>query len=151
MANKTEKSGSAFTAEERDAMKEHAAEVKASRSRKGSKEEKAAADAEAQLAKIAELEDGDRKLAERVQEVVLAAVPALAPKLWYGMPAYYLDGKLICFFQPASKFKARYSTLGFEANAALDDGDMWPTAFAVLKLSPSVEKRITELVKTAAG
>lgn len=151
MASKTEKSGSAFTDEERAAMKEHADEVKASRSRGGSKEQKAAADAEAQAAKIAELEDGDRQLAERVQEVVLAADSRLAPKLWYGMPSYYLDGKLICFFQPASKFKARYSTFGFEANAALDDGDLWPTSFALLKLTPTVEKRITELVKTATS
>lgn len=151
MAEKTQRGGDTWTAEEKEAMKEHAAEQKAARTRGGTKEQKAAADAEAQLAKIAELDESDRALAERVQEIVLAAAPALAPKLWYGMPAYYLDGKLICFFQPASKFKARYGTLGFDANAKLDDGNFWPTSWALTTLGPAEEKAIADLVTTAVG
>ena len=151
MAEKTQRGNDTWTAEEKAAMQEHAAEQKAAKSRKGTKEEKAAADVEAQAAKIAELDDSDRAFAERVQEIVLAAAPQLAPKLWYGMPAYYLDGKLICFFQPASKFKARYGTLGFDANAALDDGNFWPTSYALTNLGAAEEKAITALVKKAVG
>ena len=151
MAEKTQRGGDTWTAEEKAAMKEHAAEQKASRSRSGTKEEKAAADVEAQAAKIAELDEGDRELAERVQEIILAAGPQLAPKLWYGMPAYYLDGKLICFFQPASKFKARYATLGFDANATLDDGNFWPTSWALTTLGAAEEAAIGDLVKKALG
>ncbi len=151
MAEKTQRGNGTWTAEEKAAMQEHAAEQKAARGRRGTKEQKAAADAKALLEKIAELPDDDRRLAERIHEILLAAVPELAPKTWYGMPAYYRDGKLICFFQPASKFTARYATLGFEEHAALDDGDMWATAFAVVKLTPAVEKRITELVTRAVA
>ena len=151
MAEKTQRGGDTWTAEEKAAMKEHAAEQKASRSRSGTKEEKAAADVEAQAAKIAELDEGDRELAERVQEIILAAGPQLAPKLWYGMPAYYLDGKLICFFQPASKFKSRYATLGFDANATLDDGNFWPTSWALTTLGAAEEAAIGDLVKKALG
>ncbi|MFF0739499.1 iron chaperone [Streptomyces sp. NPDC004111] len=139
-----------FSAEERAAMKEHAQELKAA-SRRSSRADKAEAAAQDVLAKIAEMPDDDRVIAERVHAVVLAAAPDLAPKLWYGMPAYALDGKNVCFFQAAAKFKARYATLGFEARARLDDGSMWPTAFAVTEVTPEVEARITELVKRAVG
>ena len=93
----------------------------------------------------------DRSLAARIHEVVKAAAPALACKTWYGMPAYTKDGKTICFFQAASKFNVRYATLGFQPDARLDDGAMWPNAFAVLELTPQVEERIAALVKQAAG
>ncbi|MEU7028136.1 DUF1801 domain-containing protein [Streptomyces sp. NPDC015232] len=133
-------------------MKERAKELRAA-SRGGSRASKAekAAEAEAEvLAKIAELPDADRALAERIHALVRTAAPALAPRLWYGMPAYAKDGKVLCFFQPASKFKARYATLGFNDVAALDEGMMWPTAFALTGLDPAVEDRITALLKTAA-
>jgi uncharacterized protein YdhG (YjbR/CyaY superfamily) len=151
MAEKTQRGGDVWTAEEKAAMKEHAAEQKASRSRGGTKEEKAAADLQAMLEKIAELDPADRAIAEQVHELVTSVAPELAPKTWYGMPAYYKEGKVLCFFQPASKFKARYSTIGFDESAALDDGDMWPTSFALVKLGPAEKKRITELLKTAIG
>lgn len=151
MAEKTERGGDIWTAEEKAAMKEHAAEQKASRSRGGSKEQKAAADAQAMLEKIAELDSPDRELAQQVHDLITSVAPELAPKTWYGMPAYYKDGKVLCFFQPASKFKARYSTIGFDESAALDDGDMWATSFALVKLGKAEEKRITELLKMAIG
>ncbi|MQY05827.1 iron chaperone [Actinomadura macrotermitis] len=136
-----------FTEDERAAMKEHAAELK-----KAARRGKAKADGEADVrAKIAEMEEADRVLAERVHEIVKAAAPHLTPKLWYGMPAYAKDGKVLCFFQSAQKFKARYATLGFNDVAALDDGAMWPTAFALTKLTSDTEARIGELVKQAAG
>ena len=103
------------------------------------------------LAKIAEMPEPDRGMAEKLHAIIKAAAPDLAPKLWYGMPAYAKDGKVLCFFQPASKFKARYATLGFNDNASLDDGAMWPTAFALTKLTAADKKRIGELVKKAAG
>jgi uncharacterized protein YdhG (YjbR/CyaY superfamily) len=135
----------AFTAEERAAMKERAREVRAER-RKGS-----AGDPEAEVrAKIAEMAEADRLMAERVHAIVMAAAPHLTPRLWYGMPAYALDGKVICFFQSAEKFKARYATLGFNDAASLDDGSMWPTAFALTKLTAADETRIGELVERAA-
>jgi uncharacterized protein YdhG (YjbR/CyaY superfamily) len=138
-----------FTAEERAAMKDHAQELKAAKKRGG---KASAADGEADvLAKIAELADADRFLAERVHAIVKAAAPHLAPKLWYGMPAYARDGKIVCFFQSAAKFKARYATLGFNDAAHLDDGTMWPTAFALTKLTSADEKRIADLVTRAAG
>jgi uncharacterized protein YdhG (YjbR/CyaY superfamily) len=138
-----------FTAEERAAMKDHALELKAAKKRGG---KASAADGEADvLAKIAELADADRFLAERVHAIVKAAAPHLAPKLWYGMPAYARDGKIVCFFQSAAKFKARYATLGFNDAAHLDDGTMWPTAFALTKLTSADEKRIADLVTRAAG
>ena len=151
MAENTQRGGDTWTAEEKAAMKEHAAEQKVAKSRKGSKEEKAAAEAQGVLDKIAELPEADRELATRVHEIVTAAGPELAPKTWYGMPAYYKDGKVLCFFQAASKFKARYSTLGFDESAALDDGNMWPSSYALAKLTAAEEKAITALVKKALG
>lgn len=151
MANKTERGGDIWTEDEKAAMKEHAAERKAARSRTGTAAEKAAADLQSLLEKIAELEGDDRVLAEQVHEIITTTAPSLAPKTWYGMPAYYKDGKVLCFFQPAAKFKARYSTLGFDGSAALDDGDMWPASFAVTRITPEVEARIVELVTRALG
>lgn len=137
----------AFTAEELAAMKEHAAETKGSRGRSGKagKEE----DAKAVLAKIADMDDADRVIAERLHEIITTAAPELAPKLWYGMPAYARDGKIVCFFQDARKFKYRYATLGFQDTANLDDGAMWPTSYAVAKLTKDVEERVVSLVKQA--
>jgi uncharacterized protein YdhG (YjbR/CyaY superfamily) len=137
-----------FSAEERAAMKEHAQQMK-KESRRGSKTDKAAAAARDLLAKIAEMPEADRMMAERVHEIVTTAAPMLAPKLWYGMPAYQLDGKNVCFFQPAAKFKTRYATFGFEEGAKLDDGDMWATSFALTAITPEVEARIAALVKQA--
>ncbi|MET9777793.1 DUF1801 domain-containing protein [Streptomyces sp. NPDC006367] len=139
-----------FTAEERAAMKEHAQEQKKA-ARRGSKADKAAEAERDLLAKIAEMEGADRAMAERVHAVVTATAPQLAPKLWYGMPAYALDGKVVCFFQSAAKFKARYATLGFNDPARLDDGAMWPTAFALTEVTPEVEARIAALVKQAVS
>ena len=139
-----------FTAEERAAMKEHArAQKKAAR--KGSRAEKAAEAVRDVLAKIAGMEGTDRVLAERVHAVVTAAAPSLAPKLWYGMPAYALDGKIVCHFQSAAKFTTRYATLGFSDPAGLDDGAMWPVAFALTEMTPEVEARIGELVTRAVA
>lgn len=140
MATTKKKSYDGFTEAERDAMKEHAKDLK-------SKEDPA----EAQTAKIAAMADGDREIAERLNELILAAVPELTPKLWYGMPGWAKDGKLICFFQDAAKFKYRYGTLGFSDKARIDDGDMWPTSYAITKLTPALEKHIVALVKKAAG
>ncbi|MCK1820913.1 DUF1801 domain-containing protein [Streptomyces sp. XM83C] len=139
-----------FTAEERAAMKEHAAEQKKA-ARRTSAAEKAAEAERDVLAKIAEMEGDDRVMAERVHAVVTATAPELAPKLWYGMPAYALDGKVVCFFQSAAKFKARYATLGFNDAARLDEDSMWPTAFALTAVTPEVEARIGELVKRAVA
>ncbi len=130
-----------FTAEEKAAMKERAKELKRNAS--------AAEDEQAVLDKIAAMPAADRHLAERIHALVKAAAPDLTAKLWYGMPAYYKEGKSICFFQDAAKFKARYATLGFNEGAQLDDGNMWPSSFAVLKLTGADEKRITDLVKQA--
>jgi uncharacterized protein YdhG (YjbR/CyaY superfamily) len=138
-----------FTAEERAAMKERAKELKAASRRKSAG---AKADPEADLLeKIAEMPEPDRVLAERIHAVVTAGAPALAPKLWYGMPAYARDGKVVCFFQSAQKFKSRYATLGFNDSAHLDEGPMWPTAFALTEWTAEVEARIAGLVKRAAG
>ncbi|MEU5047338.1 iron chaperone [Streptomyces griseorubiginosus] len=147
---KTTKRTETFTAEERAAMKERAQEVKAS-ARRGSRADKAAEDEAAVVAKIAEMQDSDRVMAERIHAVVKASAPDLAPKLWYGMPAYAKDGKVVCFFQSAQKFNARYATFGFNDKAELDEGTMWPTAFALTKLTAADEARISELVKRAAG
>ncbi|MDH6431619.1 uncharacterized protein YdhG (YjbR/CyaY superfamily) [Streptomyces sp. SAI-144] len=147
---KTTRKTETFTAEERAAMKERAQEVKAS-ARRGSRADKAAADEAAVVAKIAEMEDGDRAMAERIHAVVKASAPGLAPKLWYGMPAYAKDGKVVCFFQSAQKFNARYATFGFNDKANLDEGTMWPTAFALTQLTAADEARIGELVTRAAG
>jgi uncharacterized protein YdhG (YjbR/CyaY superfamily) len=136
-----------FTADERAAMKDHAQELRKA-SRRGAKA--SAADGEADvLAKIAEMADRDRVLAEQIHGIVKAAAPELTPKLWYGMPAYAKDGKIVCFFQSAAKFKARYASLGFNDAANLDDGAVWPTAFALTTLSAADEQRIGDLVKKA--
>ncbi|GII60870.1 hypothetical protein Skr01_09550 [Sphaerisporangium krabiense] len=139
-----------FTAEERAAMKEHAKEQKKA-ARRGSRADKAAEAAQDVLAKIAEMNDPDRIMAERVHAVIMASAPALAPKLWYGMPAYTLDGKVVCHFQPAEKFKTRYATLGFSDQANLDEDAMWPAAFALTEVTPEVEERIGALVKRAVS
>ena len=139
-----------FTAEERAAMKDHAKELKTA-ARRGSRADKAAQAEQDVLAKIAEMQDSDRIMAERVHAVITAGAPDLAPKLWYGMPAYALDGKVVCFFQSAEKFKARYATLGFSDLAKLDEGAMWAAGFALTEVTAEVEARIAELVKRAVG
>ncbi len=138
------KTAPAFTDEEKSAMKERAKEVKAAKS--GNVD-----DATAVLDKIAEMEDSDRALAEKVHQVIIDAAPGLAPRLWYGMPAYAKDGKVLCFFQPAKKFKSRYATLGFNDVAALDDGAMWPCAYALTTLTAADEKKVRALIARAAG
>lgn len=145
-----ESSQDAFSAEERAAMKERAAELKASGAG-GSAAKKAAAAEQDALTKIAEMPDSDRVIAEKLHEIVGAHAPELAAKTWYGMPAYALDGKVIVFFKPAAKFKVRYAEVGFNEYAALDDGDMWPTAFAVVAMNAAVEKKLVTLVKKALG
>jgi len=135
-----------FTAEERAAMRERARELKAA-ARRGP-----AADGESDvLAKIAEMAEPDRSMAERLHAIIKSSAPALSPRTWYGMPAYARDGKVICFFQAASKFKVRYATFGFQPDANLDEGAMWPVAFALKELTPDVEARIVALVKKAVG
>ncbi|WP_416985821.1 iron chaperone [Streptomyces sp. T028] len=138
-----------FTEEERAAMKERAREVKAS-ARRGSRGAKADTEAEV-LAKIAEMPEADRVLAERIHALVKAEAPGLVPKLWYGMPAYARDGKVVCFFQSAQKFKSRYATLGFNDAARLDEGGMWPTAFALTEPTADDEKLIAALIRRAVG
>ena len=140
------KRAKAFSAEEQAAMKERAKEAKAARA-KG-----ADADAEGEvLAKIAAMKPADRAMAERVHAIVKAAAPSLTSRTWYGMPAYAKDGKVVCFFQDANKFKVRYATLGFSDTAKLDDGNMWPNAYALTKLTGADEAKITALVKKAVG
>ena len=135
-----------FSAEERAAMKERAAELRA----EGKQGAKKADGLQAVLDRIEQMAAEDRALAERVHMTVTAAAPELSPKTWYGMPAYAdADGKIVVFFQDSGKFKYRYSTLGFQEAANLDDGDMWPVSYALTKWSPAVEKKITELVKAA--
>ena len=135
-----------FSAEERAAMKERAQELKAGAKKAGK------ADGESDvLAKIAELPGPDRAMAERIHAIVTEAAPELSPKTWYGMPGYAKNGKVVCFFQGAGKFKTRYSTLGFNDPATLDEGEMWPVAYALTELTPQVEARIAELVRRAAG
>jgi len=137
-----------FSAEERAAMKERAQELKA-QSRRGARSKK---DGERDvLEKIAEMPEPDRQMALRLHEIVKAGAPALSPRTWYGMPAYALDGKVVCFFQGAKKFNARYATFGFNDAANLDEGDMWPTAFALQELTPAVEERIAALVRRAVS
>jgi uncharacterized protein YdhG (YjbR/CyaY superfamily) len=148
----TRKSGKTydgFTDEERGAMKERAQELKAA-ARRGSRAKKADGESEL-LAKIAEMQEADRALAERLHAVIQASAPALSPTTWYGMPAYAKDGKVVCFFQPAQKFKSRYATLGFNDPANLDEGTMWPTAYALTELTADDEARIGALVKKAVG
>jgi uncharacterized protein YdhG (YjbR/CyaY superfamily) len=143
-SSQTESDG--FTAEERAAMKERAAELRA----EGKKGAKKADGLQAVLDRIAEMAPEDRALAERVHMAVTAHAPELSPKTWYGMPAYAnADGKVVVFFQDSGKFNYRYSTLGFQDAANLDDGDMWPVSYALKNWSPKVEKKIVELVKAA--
>jgi uncharacterized protein YdhG (YjbR/CyaY superfamily) len=139
-----------FTAEERAAMKEHARELKTA-ARRSARADKAAQEERDVLAKIGEMPDSDRIMAERVHAVITASAPALAPKLWYGMPAYALDGKIVCFFQSAEKFTSRYATLGFNDPAKLDEGAMWATSFALTEVTAEVEARIAALVKQAVS
>jgi uncharacterized protein YdhG (YjbR/CyaY superfamily) len=140
-ASKTKSQG--FTAEERAAMRERARELKA---------EAAKADGEsALLAKIAEMPKPDRAIAERLHALIKASAPDLSPKTWYGMPAYAKDGKVVCFFQSADKFKSRYATFGFSDKANLDEGHMWPTAFALKELTAADEARIAALVEKAVS
>jgi uncharacterized protein YdhG (YjbR/CyaY superfamily) len=142
----TNKSSKGFTEEERGAMKERARELKAERASKKK------ADGESDvLEKIAEMQPPDRAMAERLHAIIKASVPALSPKTWYGMPAYAKEGKVVCFFQSAEKFKARYATFGFNDAANLDEGAMWPVAFALKELTATEETRIVALVKKAVS
>jgi uncharacterized protein YdhG (YjbR/CyaY superfamily) len=139
----TSRTSKGFTAEERAAMKERAQELKAeTRKAEGEKDV---------LAKIAEMPEPDRALAERLHAIVKASAPALSPKTWYGMPAYAKDGKVVCFFQSADKFKSRYATFGFSDEASLDKGAMWPTSFALKELTAAEEAKIAALVKKAVS
>ena len=142
-------SANVWTDEERAAMQESARERKKS-SRRDPAAERAEGEADVQ-AKIAEMPTDERAMAERIHKLVASAAPDLVPRTYYGMPAYAKDGKVICFFQAKSKFKVRYSTLGFQPDARIDDGEMWPIAFAVTELTPRSEARISELVKKAVG
>jgi uncharacterized protein YdhG (YjbR/CyaY superfamily) len=144
-----EKKSEGFTAEERAAMKERAQELKAE-ARRGSRGSKADGEQDV-LAKISEMPEADRTMAERLHAIIRASAPELSPKTWYGMPAYAKDGKVVCFFQAASKFDSRYATFGFNDVANLDDGAMWPTAFAPTDLTAAEEKRIAALVETAVS
>lgn len=139
-----------FSAEEKAAMKEAAAERRREAKRAKSAD-KAAADLADVMSKIDAMGSVDQALARRVHELVLSAAPELAPRTWYGMPAYAMDGKVVCFFQDAGKFKSRYCTLGFQDPAALDDGTFWPTSFAVTAIGPQVAEQITHLVRRAVG
>ena len=140
------KGNETWSAEEKAAMKEHAAEAKRAKAAKGKE-----ADLQACLDKIAAMAPADRALAERVHEIVTTAAPELEVKTWYGMPAYAKDGKAVVFFQDAGKFKARYATLGFQDSAALDDGTMWPTSFALTAIDDAAEAHIAALVQRAIG
>jgi uncharacterized protein YdhG (YjbR/CyaY superfamily) len=141
------KKSTGFTADERAAMKERAKELKAEAR---AKQDKAAGEQDV-LAKIDEMPEPDRSMAERVHAIVKASAPDLSPRTWYGMPAYAKDGKVVCFFQSAQKFKSRYATFGFSDKANLDEGAMWPTAFALQELTAAEEARIAALVKTAVS
>jgi uncharacterized protein YdhG (YjbR/CyaY superfamily) len=143
----TGKSSEGWTDEERAAMKERANELKAG-ARRGARGAKKDGESDV-LAKIAEMPKADRVLAERLHAIIQASAPALSPKTWYGMPAYAKDGKVVCFFTPASKFNSRYATFGFNDPANLDDGTMWPTSFALTELTAADEKKIGALVKKA--
>jgi uncharacterized protein YdhG (YjbR/CyaY superfamily) len=148
-AGATAKASGAFTDEERAAMREHVQDMRAAARRpSGAGKE---SDESAVLAKIAEMQAPDRAMAERLHAIIKAVAPELAPKLWYGMPAYATDGKVVCFFQAARKFKTRYATFGFSDKAKLDDGHMWPNAFALTELTAADEARIGALVKKAVS
>jgi uncharacterized protein YdhG (YjbR/CyaY superfamily) len=143
----SDKTSKGFTDDERAAVRAHAQELKA-----GARADANKADGErAVLAKIAEMSESDRALAERLHAIITASAPALSPKTWYGMPAYAKAGKVVCFFQSAEKFHSRYATLGFNDAAHLDDGAMWPTAFALTQVTATDEAKISALVKRAAG
>jgi uncharacterized protein YdhG (YjbR/CyaY superfamily) len=146
-ASSSTKRSSGFTAEERAAMKERARELKA--------EARASRDREAGerdvLEKIAEMSESDRSMAERLHAIITANAPVLSPKTWYGMPAYARDGKVVCYFTPAEKFNSRYATFGFNDDANLDDGVMWPTSFALKELTAAEEAKIARLVKKAVS
>ena len=143
----TGKTGEGFSAEERGAMKERAKELRA----EARAEKDKAAGEQAVLEKIAELPEPDRAMVKRLHAIIKENAPGLSPKTWYGMPAYAKEGKVVCFFTPASKFKERYATLGFNGDANLDDGSMWPTAYALTKLTAADEKKIGALVKKAVS
>jgi uncharacterized protein YdhG (YjbR/CyaY superfamily) len=147
MAKKETQKADGFTAEEKAAMKERAKELKAEARATNDR----AAGEKDLLAKIAEMEEPDRSMATRLHAIITANAPDLMPKTWYGMPAYARDGKVVCFFQSAQKFNARYATLGFSDTANLDEGAMWPTSFALKKLTPTEEAQIVALVKKAAS
>jgi uncharacterized protein YdhG (YjbR/CyaY superfamily) len=142
-ATATKKRYEGFTAEEKGAMRARVQEMKVAASK--------AENESAVLAAIAELREPDRAMAKRLHAVIKASAPALSPRPWYGMPAYDKDGKIVCHFQPAQKFKTRYATLGFSDAARLDEGAMWPNAYALTKLTPAVEARIAALVKKAVS
>jgi uncharacterized protein YdhG (YjbR/CyaY superfamily) len=144
---RTDSGVTGFTEEEKAAARELVKERKA-QAKQGSDRQAGLKDV---LEKIAAMPKADRIMAERIHAIVLETAPDLMPKTWYGMPAYAKDGKLICFFQAADKFKARYATFGFEENAKVDEGSMWPTSWAITKLTPDGEKRIAELVKKAVS
>ncbi|WP_084106022.1 iron chaperone [Demequina sp. NBRC 110056] len=139
-------SGSGWSDAEKAAMKERAEELRAEKG--GKKKADALADL---MAKVAEMPDEERVMAERLHSLVMEVAPQLEPRTWYGMPAWSLDGKVLCFFQPATKFESRYSTFGFQDVAALDDGQMWPASFALLSVGAKEEKEIAALVKRAVG
>ena len=145
----TGQASTGFTDEERAAMRERAHEQKAA-TRRGPRAGKADGESDV-LAKIAEMPEPDRAMAERLHAIIKASAPALSPKTWYGMPAYAKDGKIVCFFQSAQKFKTRYATFGFSDAANLDEGAMWPVAFALKELTPTEEARISALVKKAVS
>ena len=148
-AKSTGKAAEGWTDEERGAMKARANELKAA-ARRGPRAGKADGEGEV-LAKIAELPAADRAMAERLHAIITASAPVLSPRLWYGMPAYAKDGKIVCFFQAAAKFKSRYATVGFSDVANLDDGAMWPVAFALTELTAADEARIAALVEQAVS
>jgi uncharacterized protein YdhG (YjbR/CyaY superfamily) len=143
----TKQKSGGFTAEERAAMKERAKELKAE---ERWKKDKAAGESDL-LAKIAEMPPSDRAMAKRLHALIMESAPGLMPRTWYGMPAYAKDGKVLCFFTPADKFKERYATFGFNEKANLDDGNMWPTSFALKKLTAAEESKIAALVKQAVS
>src|SRR5215471_15077013 len=143
------KKSKGFTDEERAAMKERAQELKAE-ARRGPRPDEADGESDV-LAQIAAMQEPDRAMAKRFHAIIKAIAPALSPKTWYGMPAYAKDGKVVCYFQSAQKFKSRYATFGFSDTAHLDEGDMWPVAFALKELTAAEEARISALVKKAAS
>ena len=145
----TGKASEGFTDEERAAMRERAQELKAA-ARRGSRTGKADGEGDV-LAKIAEMPERDRAMANRLHAIIKASAPALSPRTWYGMPAYAMDGNVVCFFQGAQKFKTRYATFGFSDKANLDDGSLWPVAFALNQLTASEEAQISALVRKAVG